>query len=172
MKKPHTGGFLKSPFNMYEGSSIDSGSHKQATEQKGEECSDAGCAEKKRALLLSADFTVCPGSASPEKGDHPEVLFTIPCFFLRQQHNRLRVYEGLSVNKLPTKLQAQAQLPYCITYKDIEVGITSPHDTILRFLIFCVMLNISVTYTVIYHLSSGIDYVLKVKSLSGSFLCN
>lgn len=25
MKKQHTGGFLKSPFNMYEGSSIDSG---------------------------------------------------------------------------------------------------------------------------------------------------
>lgn len=42
MKKLHTGGFLKSPFNMYEGSSIDSGSHKQATEQKGEESSDAG----------------------------------------------------------------------------------------------------------------------------------
>lgn len=34
MKKAHTGGFLKSPFNMYEGSSIDC--HKQATEQKGE----------------------------------------------------------------------------------------------------------------------------------------
>lgn len=47
MKKLHTGGFLKSPFNMYEGSSIDSGSHKQATEQKGEESSDAGCVEKK-----------------------------------------------------------------------------------------------------------------------------
>lgn len=78
MKKPHTGGFLKSPFNMYEGSSIDSASHKQATEQKGRGRSAATqvVLKGKRALLLSADFTVGPGSPSPEKGDHPEVLFT------------------------------------------------------------------------------------------------
>lgn len=103
MKKPRTGGFLKSPFNMYEGTSIDSSSHKQATEQKGEESSIAGCAEKKELLSLSADFTVCPGS--PEKGDHPEALFTIPCFSLTQQHNSLAAYRRLSVNNLRTKLQ-------------------------------------------------------------------
>lgn len=69
---------------------------------------------KERALLLSADFTVCPGS--PEKGDHPEALFTIPCFPLTQQHNSLGVYRRLSVNNLRTKLQrcTKAQLHHYI----------------------------------------------------------
>lgn len=89
MKKLNTGGFLKSPFNMYEGSCIDSGSHRQATEQKGWESSDAGCVEKKELFSCQQTFTVCPGSLSPEKGDHPEALFTIPCFSLTQQHNGL-----------------------------------------------------------------------------------
>lgn len=43
-KKLHAGGFLKSPFNMYEGSSMDPGRHKQATRQKrsGEESGGGG----------------------------------------------------------------------------------------------------------------------------------
>lgn len=56
MKKQHTGGFLKSPFNMYEGRPMHSGSHKQVTEQKGEESSNAGCIEKKE--LFSCQQTV------------------------------------------------------------------------------------------------------------------
>lgn len=62
---------------------------------------------------------MCPGSLSPEKGDHPEALFTIPCFSLTQQHNSLRVYERLIVNNLPTKLLrcTKAQLHHLNTYK-------------------------------------------------------
>ena len=60
--------------------SIDSGSHKQATEQKGEESGGvAGCVEKRRALLLSADFTVCPGS--PEKRGPPRGSVYHPLLF-------------------------------------------------------------------------------------------
>lgn len=65
MKKPHTGGFLKSPFNMYEGSSIDSGSHKQATEQKGEEREAAQVVLKRKSSSpLSRLYSVSGESES------------------------------------------------------------------------------------------------------------
>lgn len=116
MKELHTGGFLKSPFNMYEGNSIDCSSQRQAPEEKAWESSNAGWVER-GALLLLADFAVCP--ESPEKGDHPDALFTIPCFSPTQQHNSPGVYRGVSLNNLPTKLQrcTKAQLHHYNIYK-------------------------------------------------------
>lgn len=66
MKKLHTGGFLKSPFNMYEGSSIDSGSHKQATEQKREETQVV--LKRKSSSPLSRLYSVSGESESRERG--------------------------------------------------------------------------------------------------------
>lgn len=118
MKKLHTGGFLKSPFNMYEGSSIDSGSHKQATEQKGEKA--ATQVELKRALLLSADLQCVQ---SWERGDHPGPLFTISCLSCTQE-NRLQVSGVLSLNKALTKLQrcTKAQLHHYISSETRVAG--------------------------------------------------
>lgn len=78
MKKPHTGGFLKSPFNMYEGSSIDSGSHKQATEQKGEETSNAGSVEKKG--LFSCQPTLQCVQGVQRKGTTQRLCLPSPAF--------------------------------------------------------------------------------------------
>lgn len=88
MKKLHTGGFLKSPFNMYEGTSIDSGSHKQATEQKGEESGDAGCVEKKG--LFSCQQTLPCVHRVLRKGTTQSLC--LPCPALPRQQNRLKVY--------------------------------------------------------------------------------
>lgn len=88
---------------MYEGSSIDCGSHKQATEQKGEESDRAGCVEKKE--LLSCQQTLQCVQAVQRKGDHPEALFTIPCFPSTQQHNSLAWHRRLGVYIRPAELQ-------------------------------------------------------------------
>lgn len=70
-KKLHAGGFLKSPFNMYEGSSMDPGSHKQATRQKGVE---------RRAVVAAAAAatTTCVASRKTQKNKIKEKLFSAP----------------------------------------------------------------------------------------------
>lgn len=80
MKKPHTGGFLKSPFNMYEGSSIDSGSHKQATEQNGEESSIAGCVEKKELFSCQQTLQCVQGVSVQRKGTTQRLCLPSPAF--------------------------------------------------------------------------------------------
>jgi len=74
MKKPHTSGFLKSPLQYVWGQShrLWQPQTSNRTEKRGEQ--QCRLCWKERALLLSADFTVCPWSLSPEKGDHPKRL--------------------------------------------------------------------------------------------------
>lgn len=102
MKKLHTGEFLKSPFNMYEGSSIDSASHKQATEQKGEESRNAGCLEKKELFSCQQILQCVRGDWVQRKGTTQRLCLLSPTF---PWHNKTTVYRRLSVNHLPTKLR-------------------------------------------------------------------
>lgn len=105
MKKLNTGGFLKSPFNMYEGSCIDSGSHRQATEQKGEESSNAGCVEKKELFSCQQTLQCVLGIWVLRKGTTQRLCLPSPAF---PWHNNTTVWEcigGFGVNNLPTKLQ-------------------------------------------------------------------
>lgn len=90
-KKLHAGGFLKSPFNMYEGSSIDSGSHKQATRQNGEESGDAGCLEKKELSSCQQTFLQCVHAALRKGGTTHGLGLASPCFPSTRQY-RLLVY--------------------------------------------------------------------------------
>lgn len=101
MKKLHTGGFLKSPFNMYEGTSIDSGSHKQATEQKGEESGDAGCVEKKG--LFSCQQTLPCVHRVLRKGTTQSLC--LPCPAIPSTTKQSESVCVLSVCNLLNKLQ-------------------------------------------------------------------
>lgn len=119
MKKPHTGGFLKSPFNMYEGSSIDSGSHKQATEQKGEEREATQVVLKRKSSSpVSRLYSVSGESKSTERGP-PRGSVYHPLLFLDTTTQQPGSVWGLSMNNLPTKLQrcTKVQLHHYNIYK-------------------------------------------------------
>lgn len=80
MKKPHTGGFLKSPFNMYEGSSIDSpAATNKRQNRKARRAATQVVLKGKSSSAVSRLYSV--SGESRERVDHPEALFTIPLLF-------------------------------------------------------------------------------------------
>lgn len=81
MKKPHTGGFLKSPFNMYEGSSIDSpAATNKRQNRKARRAATQVVLKGKSSSAVSRLYSVS-GESRERGGTTQRLCLPSPCFF-------------------------------------------------------------------------------------------
>lgn len=81
MKKPHTGGFLKSPFNMYEGSSTDSpAAANKRQNRKARRAATQVVLKGKSPSAVSRLYSVSGESREKGGGTTQRLCLPSPCF--------------------------------------------------------------------------------------------